>query len=142
MWFRRLQLFGAAGQASHPISSDGRSAEADGHRVSRFRTALRLRTLNAGETIDLTHLAHDQLSIRWDDRNIPLFRFGKWSLVPLAMISALLGNAASWQGGRAAYSGPATAISDLAGLLLGGVLLAGPPGNVSYTRRHRRATRR
>lgn len=50
----------------------------------------RLRTLKAGETIDLTRLAHDQLSIRWDDRDIPYSVLEKWSLVPLAMIVALL----------------------------------------------------
>lgn len=50
----------------------------------------RLRTLKAGETIDLTCLAHDQLSIRWDDRDIPYSVLEKWSLVPLAMIAALL----------------------------------------------------
>jgi hypothetical membrane protein len=50
----------------------------------------RLRTLKAGETIDLTRLAHDQLSIRWDDRQSPYSVLEKWSIIPLTMIAAFL----------------------------------------------------
>jgi hypothetical protein len=50
----------------------------------------RSRAIKTGESIDLTQLAHNRLSIRWDNRDLPYSLLEKWSIVPLAAVIAFL----------------------------------------------------
>ena len=72
----------------------------------------RVRRLKAGESFDLTQVAHDKLSIRWDVRDQPpVSIFEKANLAPLVILAVFLG--VRWLFGRSVHVGgswPATMV--------------------------------
>ncbi|HXT58070.1 MAG TPA: DUF998 domain-containing protein [Pirellulales bacterium] len=69
------------------VTADRPGTDLEYHGPGKERRA---RTLKAGERIDLTRLAHNQLSIRWDTRDLPYSLMEKWSGVPLMAIAMFL----------------------------------------------------
>ena len=64
----------------------------------------RIRRLKAGESFDLTQVAHDKLSIRWDVRDQPPFSiFEKANVAPLVILAVFL--AVRWLSYRSVHVG-------------------------------------